>query len=173
MEAQRRRPFRLGPGDAERYARLRLRMLHAAPWAFGSSPDEDAALDAERLRGILSAGQNAILAIAADGPAAELIAAAGIVRQVQAKAAHRAALWGVYVDEAYRGGGLGRGVVQAAVDLARTWPGVDYIDLGVSENSPAAQSLYQSLGFRAWGREPESLQVGEQRFDEIFMALRL
>ena len=30
-----------------------------------------------------------------------------------------------------------------------------------------------SVGFRAWGREPESLEIDGRRYDEIFMALRL
>ena len=61
----------------------------------------------------------------------------------------------------------------AAIEVARRWEGVDYLDLGVSENAPAAQALYESLGFRAWGREPESLEVDGRRYDEIFMSLRL
>ena len=68
---------------------------------------------------------------------------------------------------------MGRAVVCAAIDLARSWDGVDYVDLGVSENAPDARNLYERLGFVAWGREPESLQIDDRRFDEIYMCLRL
>jgi len=61
----------------------------------------------------------------------------------------------------------------AAIDLARRWPGVDYVDLGVTERSPVARHLYESLGFRAWGREPESLEHDGRRYNEIFMTLRI
>lgn len=63
--------------------------------------------------------------------------------------------------------------MQAAIELARTWHGVDFLDIGVSENSPEAQRLYESLGFRAWGRQPEVTRFEQRRYDEIFMALRL
>jgi RimJ/RimL family protein N-acetyltransferase len=162
----------LEPEDAERYARLRLRMLHAAPWAYASSPEEDEALDPARLAAVLADRERAILAVEAGGGDGPLVAAAGIARQRRAKSAHRAGLWGVFVEEAHRGRGLGRAVVSAAIELAFAWDGVDYVDLGVSERSPEARSLYESLGFRAWGREPGSLQCEGRRYDEIFMSLR-
>ena len=63
--------------------------------------------------------------------------------------------------------------MQAAVQHARSCAGVDYVDLAVSENAPEALRLYESLGFSAWGREPEATQVDGQRYDEIHMTLRL
>jgi ribosomal protein S18 acetylase RimI-like enzyme len=109
-----------------------------------------------------------------DEPSAPpLAAAAGIYRQKRPKFAHRAALWGVYVAPEHRGRGFGRAVIAAALNAARFWPGVEYVDLGVSENSPEALRLYLAFGFRQWGREPESLIHLGRRYDEIFMTLRL
>lgn len=113
----------------------------------------------------------AILAV--ENHARELVAAAGITRRDRLKVAHRAMLWGVFVEPAHRGKRLGRAVVSAAVDLARTWEGVGYIDLGVNETAPHAQRLYESLGFLAWGREPASIQFQGRCYDEIYMALKL
>jgi RimJ/RimL family protein N-acetyltransferase len=121
-------------------------------------------------------GDRPIRSSAAREPApsgGRLAAAAGIFRQEKEKFVHRARLWGVFVEPAYRGRGIGRIVVAAAIDLARTWEGVDHLDLGVSENSPGAIRLYESLGFRQWGREPETLQHNGRRYDEIYMSLRL
>src|SRR5687767_2363114 len=165
-------PIRLSPADAARYARLRLRMLTEAPWAFAASPEDDIALDPARLAALLAEQENAIFAVEAGGER-ELVATAGIVRMKQLKFVHRARLWGVFVEPDYRGKGLGRAVVRAAVDLARCWPGVDYIDLGVSENAPEAQRLYESLGFKAWGREPEATAHNGRRYDELHMTLKL
>lgn len=148
-------------------------MLHDAPWAFASSPEEDRALDPDHVSEFLAENENAVVAIEATDGTQELIAAAGIFRKPQLKSFHRAKLWGVFVEPAYRDQGLGRAVISTAIDLARSWNGVDFVDLGVSENAPAAQRLYESLGFRAWGREPESLQCEGRRYDEIFMSLRL
>jgi RimJ/RimL family protein N-acetyltransferase len=162
----------LTPGDAERYARFRMRMLLDSPWAFSSSPEEDLARDPARVAALLAEEEYEILALE-DGESGELIASVTVMREKRVKSAHRAAVWGVFVDPAHRGKGLGRAVMAAAIETARGWKGVDWVDLGVSERSPAARALYESLGFRAWGREPEALEVDGRRYDEIFLALRL
>jgi L-amino acid N-acyltransferase YncA len=61
----------------------------------------------------------------------------------------------------------------AAIAQARSWRGVDFLDLAVSANSPEAQRLYESVGFEAWGREPEATDHEGRRYDEIYMTLRL
>jgi RimJ/RimL family protein N-acetyltransferase len=161
---------RLGPADAERYVRFRSRMLREAPWAFSASPDDDIAQDLDHLRRFLLREDYAILAVAG---ADELVAVAGVLRGRRPKFAHRATVWGVYVDPSRRGEGLGRAVTAAAVDLARAWPGIDFIDIGVSAVSPEAHRLYQSLGFVEWGREPDATDIDGTRHDEIHMTLRL
>lgn len=165
-------PFRLAPADAERYARLRLRMLREAPHAFGASPEDDAALDLAHLPRMLAEAESAIVAVD-DGAGGELRAAAGIVRQKRAKSAHRAALWGVYVAPEARGAGLGRAVTEAAIGLARGWAGEEWVQLGVSAEAPAARALYERLGFRVWGREPEAMVIDGRRIDELHLALPL
>src|SRR5262249_32536405 len=52
----------------------------------------------------------------------------------------------LYVVPARRGEGLGRALMEAAIELARG-RGADYMDLGTSEDDVAARSLYESLGF--------------------------
>ena len=75
----------------------------------------------------------------------------------------RAAIWSdaleCYLAELYvvpqrRGRGLGRALMQTAMDVARA-QGADHMDLGTSEDDVAARSLYESLGFinRERGRE--------------------
>lgn len=175
--------IRLAGSDTARYIRLRRRMLLDSPWSFAASPDDDVALQQDQLAGYLGEMEKAIFAVEEPdissgmrepaGGLPELVAAASIRRETQCKFRHRAGLWGVFVDPDHRVRGLGRVVVSAAVEVARSWPGVDYVDLGVSENAPAAQSLYESLGFRAWGREPEATEYDGRRYDEIHMTLRL
>ena len=170
-EVMRPSPIRLTSEDAVRYIAFRTQMLADAPWAFSADPDDDVALDPAFLRAALAKPDNAIMAIAGDEDS--LIAAAGIYRVENPKFSHRAKLWGVFVDPRHRGHGLGSAVCSAALALAETWDGLAYVDVGVSENAPAALRLYQSLGFVVWGREPESTQYGARRFDEIFLALRV
>jgi ribosomal protein S18 acetylase RimI-like enzyme len=52
----------------------------------------------------------------------------------------------LYVVPARRGRGLGRRLMECALDQARRL-GADYMDLGTSEDDVAARALYESLGF--------------------------
>lgn len=52
----------------------------------------------------------------------------------------------LYVVPPRRGQGLGRQLMECALDLARQL-GADYVDLGTSEDDVAARALYESLGF--------------------------
>jgi ribosomal protein S18 acetylase RimI-like enzyme len=52
----------------------------------------------------------------------------------------------LYVVPARRGQGIGRALMEAAIDLARS-RGADYMDLGTAETDVAARRLYESLGF--------------------------
>jgi ribosomal protein S18 acetylase RimI-like enzyme len=52
----------------------------------------------------------------------------------------------LYVAPAHRGRGLGRALMQAAMEIARE-RGADSMDLGTSEADVAARALYESLGF--------------------------
>jgi ribosomal protein S18 acetylase RimI-like enzyme len=52
----------------------------------------------------------------------------------------------LYVAPARRGHGLGRALLEAAMDTARS-EGAEYMELGTSETDTAARGLYESAGF--------------------------
>jgi len=52
----------------------------------------------------------------------------------------------LYVEPGRRGHGLGRALMEAAIDVARR-EGADEMHLGTSEDDVAARALYESLGF--------------------------
>jgi ribosomal protein S18 acetylase RimI-like enzyme len=52
----------------------------------------------------------------------------------------------LYVVPDRRGQGLGRALMEAAIETARR-AGADHMDLGTSEDDVAARGLYESLGF--------------------------
>lgn len=66
----------------------------------------------------------------------------------------------LFVDESARGQGLGRVLVEAAVERARA-RGCDRIQLDVNQANESAVALYESCGFRAnhnpekWGQTPD------------------
>jgi ribosomal protein S18 acetylase RimI-like enzyme len=52
----------------------------------------------------------------------------------------------LYVAPDHRGKGLGRALMESAMEVARA-KGADYMDLGTAETDVAARALYESLGF--------------------------
>lgn len=96
----------------------------------------------ERVRSLLEEGGTAVL-LGGTGPDA-----IAVLR-------FRSSLWTeglecylaeLYVAPGKRGQGLGRALMNEALDLARR-EGADYMDLGTSEDDLAARSLYERLGF--------------------------
>src|SRR5664280_649401 len=66
------------------------------------------------------------------------------------------------------GGGLGA----AAVDAGCTQPtaraaGIETVILDVRGNNPAAMALYERTGFVVYGRLPDFVAVGNERFDRV------
>lgn len=177
---------RLTPADVERYIPLRRRMLVSAPWAFSATPEDDEALDVRRLAALLAQEHHATFAIEAESPPrpaiaretevgahAPLAASASLTRAKGPRFGHRARVWGVFVEPEYRGKALGKALMRAILAQAKSWRGVEFLDLGVSANSPEAQRLYESFGFAVWGREPEATEHEGRRYDELHMTLRL
>jgi ribosomal protein S18 acetylase RimI-like enzyme len=60
----------------------------------------------------------------------------------------------LYVAPGQRGHGLGRALMEAAIEHARR-AGADYMDLGTGEDDVAARALYESLGFSNREGKPE------------------
>jgi ribosomal protein S18 acetylase RimI-like enzyme len=60
----------------------------------------------------------------------------------------------LYVVPAKRGHGLGRALMNAAIDLARE-RGATYMDLNTAETDVAAGALYESLGFSRTEGKPD------------------
>ncbi len=71
-----------------------------------------------------------------------------------------------------RGLGLGRRVVSALVDDARDTD-LELLTLGVRGNNHGTIQLYEELGFREYGRLPNRIVVGDDRFDDVKMFLPL
>jgi ribosomal protein S18 acetylase RimI-like enzyme len=178
--------IRLTPADAERYVQLRQRMLTLAPWAFSATLADDEALDILRLSELLTQEHHATFAIEEELPPRQgdshasevdaracLLASASLTRAKPPKFAHRARVWGVFVEPGSRGRAMGKALMQAILAQARGWGGVEFLDLGVSANSPEALRLYESVGFQVWGREPETTEHEGRRYDELHMTLRL
>ena len=116
-------------------------LLHAFNVEFGEATP-DAAVIAERATALIESGEMTVL-LAGGGPDgfAELR-----FRPSLYTGALDAYLEELYVVPERRGRGLGRALLEAAMDNAREH-GAAHIDLGTGEEDVAARSLYESAGF--------------------------
>jgi ribosomal protein S18 acetylase RimI-like enzyme len=156
--------------DAEEFVRFRRASLIEAPLALTASPEDDFVASAEDLRSFLRGAPDWVIFGAFAG---SLAGAAGLYRSRHRKVAHKSYLWGMYVAPEHRRQHLGKALVEAAIAHARTLPGVEWIELSVSSAAPGAQRLYESLGFRHWGTEPDALRHEGRSVVERHMALKL
>lgn len=161
---------RLAAEDAAALQALRRESLERHPLAFSSSPEEDRFRTREATAAHLAAPDQVVFG-AFDGAA--LVGMLGMRREERRKRRHKAMIWGVYVAPAGRGRGHGHALFAAALAEARRWPGLEKIELSVSSAAPDALALYESVGFRTWGREPRSLCHEGHCADEIYLTLDL
>jgi ribosomal protein S18 acetylase RimI-like enzyme len=105
---------------------------------------------AGRVRQLLAAGELTVL-LAGDGPDGLAVLRFRPGLWSDALEAYLAEL---YVTPERRGNGLGRALMEAAIELARA-EGADYMDLGTGETDTAARALYESLGFDNRGGRPD------------------
>lgn len=157
----------LGPADATLYRSLRLRALREHPDAFTSSYAE------ERERPVEAAAQR--LANHAFWGAyrhAELWGMVGLEREPRARNRHKATVMGMYVAPEARGQGVGRALLDALLRHARA-NGVESLVLTVTEGNTAAQRLYEALGFRSFGVEPDAVRVDGRSHAKNHMHLDL
>ncbi|GGU75764.1 GNAT family N-acetyltransferase [Lentzea flava] len=85
---------------------------------------------------------------------------------------HRAEIQQVMAHPSARGLGLGKLVVQGLVDRARE-AHIEIVMLGTRGNNHGAIELYESIGFREYGRMPNAIAVGNERWDAVDMYLPL
>ena len=77
---------------------------------------------------------------------------------------------GLAVDEAYRGRGVGRALVEAVIARAAA-AGAHTVDLKVLGGNLSALALYRSLGFVETARVPGRFDLGGVLVDDVTMAL--
>ena len=157
---------RLGTSDAAAFQALRLSGLRLHPDAFGSSWEEEMGRPVERTAEALAGGY--VAGCERDGV---LVGIGGLRIGQAVKTRHRGGIWGVYVDPGARGLGVGKRLMTALIDQARTQ--VEDVTLTVSAHNEAAIALYESLGFEPYGLDRGALKIAEDYVDELLMRLVL
>ena len=157
---------RLTSNDAEAFRAIRLEGLRLHPEAFASSFEEESARGLEWFADSLT--RNAVFGAFRDG---SLQGVAGFYIRRHDKMKHKGVLWGLYLREAARGGGLARALVEAVEAHARRE--VEVLAVSVVTGNRAARRLYEQLGFICYGVEPNALRVEGRDYDEALLEKRL
>jgi RimJ/RimL family protein N-acetyltransferase len=164
---------RLTEKDATEFSRLRLEALEREPRAFGESPEHHRAMTHDEIAKRLGSGsddRNFVLGAVAEGC---LVGMAGFYQEQGPKSQHKGHIWGVYVNQDWRGKGIARRLLADLIQLARSTPEIEQLMLGVAAGQNPAKRVYQSLGFELYGHEPRAIKLAEGYVDEDLMVLRL
>ena len=143
-------PRSISEDDWEAFRALRLRALADAPDAFGATLADAEVCPEEEWR--LRAGGNGpvVMAFAPDGSP---VAMGGLYRP---PGSEQSFIWGMWVDPAWRGRGVGSRVLASL--LEHTVP-ADRVSLHVADGNEGARRMYEAHGF-ASTEEWEPLRAG-------------
>ena len=152
---------------AEAFAAKRLEALRLEPLAFVTAFEDEEHQPLAWFAAILE--RNAMFAALDDAGA--MLGILGFRTDPSFKRRHVGYIWGMYVDAAQRGRGLGAALMSAAIAHARGR--VAILHLAVGAANPAAIGLYENQGFTIYGTERGTLRLGDREFDSHLMARRL
>jgi ribosomal protein S18 acetylase RimI-like enzyme len=142
---------------------LRLRALKTDPAAFGSAYEEEENLPEEEWQRRM---KNAIFALSEDNKPVGTIT---YVFSDRVKSKHIARIFGVYVNPDYRGRGIGKKLLEKALELIRQNKDIVKVQLFVNRKQEAAFRLYKGMGFDVVGQMNKEIKIGDSFYDELIM----
>jgi len=92
----------------------------------------------------------------------------GVLYDYKSRRKHIATIVWFYTTEEYRGNGIGRMLLDKAIEDAQT-QGMIKITLFVNSSQEKAQLIYEKYGFSANGRLEKELKVGDEYLDTLIM----
>jgi RimJ/RimL family protein N-acetyltransferase len=164
----------LNEADAESYFGLRLRMLREHPDAFTSSHDEEAlrplSWTQERLKSREVPPVRFVLG--AFSETGRLVGSVGLSVEEKLKQRHKALLFGMFTATEERNKGVGRALLAECLSRASRVPGLEQINLTVTEGN-SAERLYASVGFERYGIEHRAIRCDGKYYGKVHMVLHL
>lgn len=160
----------LTAADVALFQPVRLRALREHPEAFGSSYEEEKEVALDKVPQSWNTTTNVIFG-AFDGE--QLVGICHLGRLLRVKTAHRANFGAMYVAPEARGLGVGRALLDTAINHARTLEGLEDVVLSVTVGNDSARQLYISAGFKPYGFDPRYIKLGDQYFDIELMILKV
>lgn len=142
---------------------LRLRALRSDPIAFGSAYEEEEKLPEAEWR---RRTHNMLVVISDDN---NLVGTITYLFGDRIKTKHIAHIYGVYVTPEFRGKGLGRKLLESALEGISKNEGIVKVQLTVNTKQEAAVRMYTDFGFQIAGQLASELKVGDEYYDELVM----
>ena len=165
----------LNEKDAEAFWKIRLRALQENPESFGASYEEilerGIAGTAQGLGRREGAPEN--VTFGAFDENGQLVGLAGFRRAEETKRRHKGVIWGMYVPNELRKKGIGKALLEAAIEYAKSLPDLESINLAVVLTNKEARLLFVSHGFQSYGTERNALKLHDRYFDQELMTLPL
>jgi RimJ/RimL family protein N-acetyltransferase len=157
---------RAEPGDATQLVELGEAVsLEAGGWMLSTEMWRSAADERRYLKAVRSHSDAAVF-VAVDG--GDVVARLSVARDPHPASTHVADL-GLMVAASHRRRGVGRALLEQAVDWARS-AGVRKLELHVFPWNAPAIALYESFGFVREGFRREHYRRGDEYVDAILMA---
>lgn len=142
---------RLVPADVADYRRVRLEALKGEPENYGSTFEEES-VKARLVSEVPIEKQSSIHVVFGAFDGAELVGIMAYFREERRKLQHRGKVTQVYVAPYYRGQGIAKKILQDLIDYAFSQHGLEILTLEVVDSNNAAVKVYESVGFKSYGR---------------------
>lgn len=163
----------LGLSDLPSYFACRQRALETVPTAFLITSQESAVQGDGHFCELFTKNEdaNVIFAAVDDGV---VVATVGVMQEKRTRIRHQAHIWGMFVDEKYRGLGLGKKILDMAIQHTREkLSEVKVLVLTVESQNQSARRLYESRGFVCWGTMPMAMMWDGKMYGDDHMMLAL
>lgn len=165
----------MAEADLGAYKQLRDSMLAAHEDAFTSDAATERHREAQSYRGRVSgpAGRGGVFTLCAwQGP--RMVGAVSCEQESRLKQRHVVQVVGMMVADDCQGLGIGRALLQSALQLLRCDESLEMAVLSVTSSNASAVKLYESLGFAPYGRLLRAIRLPSGEYlDKSLMYLDL
>jgi len=162
---------KLEKSDQEQFWPVRQRGLKEDPQAFGASYEESLKMTSDEIARRMQNTADGFVLGAFTGK--KLVGVVGFIRGPGIKTRHKGYIWGMYVVPESRGHGAAKKLMQSLIALCSALADFEQLTLSVVTTNLTAARLYQSLGFKTYGRDNAALKIDGEYFDEDLMYLEL
>ena len=160
----------LSEKDFDEYYRVRLKALNDYPLAYSSMPKFFEEATQEMHDNLLkdSASESSFF-LKGYFEDEKLLGLIGLKPEGRESVAHKASMWGFYVDPEHQGKGIGRKLLDEFLREATQDEQLMYIRLMVCVTCERSIKLFHKAGFVDYGLEKKSISDGKDFYDQLYM----